>query len=64
MARSIQAVTEEIVMRIASYAYTITGEKNACLAGGVALNCVANGRLLREVCIFRLYAFIEKLLEN
>lgn len=48
MARSIQVVTEEIVMRIASYAHELTGEKNACLAGGVALNCVANGRLLRE----------------
>ena len=48
MARSIQVVTEEIVMRIASYAHALTGEKNACLAGGVALNCVANGRLLRE----------------
>jgi len=48
MARSIQVVTEEIVMRIAHYAHELTGEKNACLAGGVALNCVANGRLLRE----------------
>jgi len=48
MARSIQVVTEEIVMRIAHYAHALTGEENACLAGGVALNCVANGRLFRE----------------
>lgn len=48
MARSIQVVTEEIVMRIARHAHALTGEENVCLAGGVALNCVANGRLHRE----------------
>jgi carbamoyltransferase len=48
MARSIQAVTEEIVMRMARHLHARTGEKHLCLAGGVALNCVANGRLLRE----------------
>ena len=48
LARSIQAVTEEIVMRMARHAHAVTGETNLCLAGGVALNCVANGRLLRE----------------
>jgi len=48
MARSIQVVTEKIVMRIARYAHALTGEENVCLAGGVALNCVANGRLNRE----------------
>lgn len=48
MARSIQEVTEEIVLRMARHARKLTGEKNLCLAGGVALNCVANGRLLRE----------------
>ena len=48
MAKSIQVVTEEIVLRMARHAHEITGEKNLCLAGGVALNCVANGRLLRE----------------
>lgn len=48
IARSIQVVTEEIVMRMARHAYELTGEKYLCLAGGVALNCVANGRLLRE----------------
>jgi carbamoyltransferase len=48
LARSIQAVTEEVVMRMARHAASTTGQRNACLAGGVALNCVANGRLLRE----------------
>jgi len=48
LARSIQVVTEEIVLRMARHAHQRTGEKNLCLAGGVALNCVANGRLLRE----------------
>lgn len=48
LARSIQEVTEEIVVRIARTVRSDTGERNLCLAGGVALNCVANGRLLRE----------------
>jgi carbamoyltransferase len=48
LARSIQVVTEEIVLKMARHAAEVTGERNACLAGGVALNCVANGRLLRE----------------
>ncbi|MBL8778057.1 MAG: carbamoyltransferase [Acidimicrobiales bacterium] len=48
MARSIQEVTEEIVLRMARHAAQVTGETKACLAGGVALNCVSNGRLLRE----------------
>ena len=48
IARSIQDVTEEIIMRMAATAAQLTGEKNLCLAGGVALNSVANGRLLRE----------------
>jgi len=48
LARSIQEVTEEIVMRMARHVYKVTGEKYLCLAGGVALNCVANGKLLRE----------------
>ena len=48
LARSIQVVTEEIVMKMAAHARELTGEKHLCLAGGVALNCVANGRLLRE----------------
>jgi carbamoyltransferase len=48
LARSIQVVTEEIVLRMARHLHAQTGEKKICLAGGVALNCVANGRLLRE----------------
>ncbi len=48
IAASIQAVTEEIVLRIARYAHALTGARNLTMAGGVALNCVANGRVLRE----------------
>jgi len=48
IARSIQVVTEEIVLKMANHIYKRTGQKNLCLAGGVALNCVSNGRLLRE----------------
>ena len=48
LARSVQDVTEEIVLRLARTLHRETGEENLCLAGGVALNCVANARLLRE----------------
>ncbi len=48
VAASIQKVTEEIMLRIGRYVYEQTGQKNLCMAGGVALNCVGNGRLLRE----------------
>jgi carbamoyltransferase len=48
LARSIQEVTEMVMLRMADHAYRETGEKNLCLAGGVALNCVGNGRILRE----------------
>lgn len=48
LARSIQVVTEEIVLRIAKHVRKTTGEKNLCLAGGVALNCVSNEKLLRS----------------
>jgi carbamoyltransferase len=48
LARSIQEVTEEAMLRMARHVHRQTGEKNLCLAGGVALNCVANGRILRE----------------
>jgi carbamoyltransferase len=48
LAKSIQEVTEEIVLRMARHARQETGKRNLCMAGGVALNCVANGRLLRE----------------
>ena len=48
IAASIQKVTEDIILRIAKNIAKETGERNLCLAGGVALNCVANGILLRE----------------
>jgi carbamoyltransferase len=48
LASSIQEVTEEIMFRMAKHVREQTGQKNLCLAGGVALNCVANGRILRE----------------
>ncbi len=48
LARSIQDVTEEVMLRCARHVQRETGEKNLCLAGGVALNCVGNGRILRE----------------
>ncbi|MCH7548664.1 MAG: carbamoyltransferase [Candidatus Krumholzibacteriota bacterium] len=48
IAASVQKVTEEIVLRMACHAHDVTGSKNLCMAGGVALNCVANGRILRE----------------
>jgi carbamoyltransferase len=48
IAASIQQVTEEIMLRIARHVHEVTGMKNLCLAGGVALNCVGNGRVLRE----------------
>jgi len=48
LAASVQAVTEEVVIKLARGIHKSTGQKNLCLAGGVALNCVANGKLLRE----------------
>ena len=48
LARSVQEVTEEVMLRMARHIHKQTGQKNLCLAGGVALNCVANGRILRE----------------
>jgi carbamoyltransferase len=48
LAASIQEVTEELVIRMATYARKLTGKNKLCLAGGVALNCVANGKLLSE----------------
>jgi carbamoyltransferase len=49
LARSIQVVTEEVMLKMTRYAHKETGMKRLCMAGGVALNCVANGRVLREV---------------
>jgi len=48
LAASVQAVTEEIVLKLAHAIGRETGERNLCLAGGVALNCVANGKLQRQ----------------
>ncbi len=48
LARSIQVVTEDIVLKLTQDLHKKSGQKNLCLAGGVALNCVANGRILRE----------------
>ncbi|MFH1994563.1 MAG: carbamoyltransferase [Nitrospinota bacterium] len=48
IAASIQAVTEEIVLKMVNHVYKETKQRYLCLAGGVALNCVANGRILRE----------------
>ena len=55
LARSIQDITEEAMLRMARHAKRITGETNLCLAGGVALNCVGNGRILREGSFDRLW---------
>jgi carbamoyltransferase len=48
VAASIQAVTNEVMLRLARHAREVTGAKNLCMAGGVALNCVANGLILKE----------------
>ncbi|MDD5166708.1 MAG: carbamoyltransferase [Candidatus Omnitrophica bacterium] len=48
IASSIQKVTEEVMLRMACYTYKVTGKDKLCLAGGVSLNCVGNGRILRE----------------
>lgn len=55
LAASIQVVTEEIMVRMAREAVRATGSRNLCLAGGVALNCVGNGRILREGVVDRLW---------
>src|SRR5262249_58173625 len=48
LARSVQEITEEVMLKMAATAQRETGSPNLCMAGGVALNCVGNGRLLRE----------------
>jgi carbamoyltransferase len=55
VARSIQLVTEEIMLLLARHARDVTGLKNLCMAGGVALNCVANGIILREKIFERIW---------
>jgi carbamoyltransferase len=48
LARSIQVITEEVMLKMVAYTHKVTGLKKLCMAGGVALNCVGNGRILRE----------------
>jgi len=48
LARSIQVITEEVMLKMAQFVHKETGMRRLCMAGGVALNCVANGRILRE----------------
>jgi carbamoyltransferase len=55
LAASVQVITEEVVLKLAHAISRDTGERNLCLAGGVALNCVANGKLLRKKCYDRLW---------
>jgi carbamoyltransferase len=55
LARSVQEVCEEVMLRMARSAHRLTGLENLCLAGGVALNCVGNGRILREGPFKRLW---------
>ena len=55
LARSVQVVCEDILLRMARTVHAETGMENLCLAGGVALNCVANGRILREGPFKRLW---------
>jgi carbamoyltransferase len=55
VARSVQVVTEEIMLRLARHAREITGQRNLCMAGGVALNCVANGLIAREKIFDRIW---------
>ncbi len=47
LARSVQEVTEQVMLRMARHVHAVTGQQRLCLAGGVALNCVGNGRLQR-----------------
>ena len=55
LAASVQSVTEEIMLRMARHAQKMTGSRHLCLAGGVALNCVGNGKILREKIFDRIW---------
>ncbi len=55
VAHSIQLVTQEIMLLLARHTREVTGLKNLCLAGGVALNCVANGLILKEKIFERIW---------
>lgn len=55
VARSIQLVTEQVMLKLARHAREVTGSRNLCMAGGVALNCVANGLIWREKVFDRMW---------
>lgn len=55
IARSIQTVTDEIMIRMVRHVYKITGQKNLCLGGGIALNSVSNGKILKEGLFERIW---------
>lgn len=55
VAASLQLVTEEVILKLVRFLSAQTGHKNLCLAGGVALNCVANGKILRETSIEKIW---------
>jgi carbamoyltransferase len=55
LAASVQVVTEEIMLKISRHVQKVTGMKNLCLAGGVALNCVGNGEILRDGCFDQVF---------
>ena len=55
LAASVQSATEEIMLRMARHAQKMTGSRHLCLAGGVALNCVGNGKILREKIFDRIW---------
>jgi carbamoyltransferase len=57
MAASLQAVAEDLMLKLVAYAYVQYGGENICLSGGVALNCVANGRIVREGPFKNVYIF-------
>ena len=55
LAASVQWVTEEVMLKISRHVHKTTGMKNLCLAGGVALNCVGNGEILRDGCFDKIF---------
>jgi len=55
LAASVQLVTEEVMLKISRHVHKTTGMKNLCLAGGVALNCVGNGEILRDGCFDKIF---------
>jgi len=55
LAASVQQVTEEVMLKISRHVHKTTGMKNLCLAGGVALNCVGNGEILRDGCFDKIF---------